>query len=203
VVGASALFWVWASFFTGVSRDGVSIFRYRLWSIRDRMMDDVLSGALPQNRAVRDVLGLVEGTIRHAGYFSVFRWWFLPHPPASYIAESERALEAVRAGMNDEQRKLLDAYRDEANKCMATHLVLGSVLGWLLIPPAAVYAVLSKKGREAAAAHARETLADKDAGLPFGRATNAAVQTGTRRLVTERKVFTLRNADRENLAACG
>jgi hypothetical protein len=57
---------LWAGVFFIIPAHMCSLFRYRIWQIRDRFADLLISGELPACEATRVYLTILEGTIDNA-----------------------------------------------------------------------------------------------------------------------------------------
>jgi hypothetical protein len=67
---------VWALAVYVIPQHVTSLFRYRLWKVRDELQDYILDEVLPGSPVVEDLLETVEGMIEHANNFTLAS--FLP-----------------------------------------------------------------------------------------------------------------------------
>jgi hypothetical protein len=102
----------------------LSLFRYKLWALRDDIIDDVLADRLPWNGYTKAGVGLVEITIRAAPGLTPLRWRLMPRP-------SETTAEAMAADIQAQLQQLAEPQRDRITKYMLRYASLISERVWL------------------------------------------------------------------------
>lgn len=125
-----ALLW---SFATAPRWFARSIHRYRLWELRDSLVDDILDGRLPcSHPAVKQLRSITEfavaSNIRHLDLI-ISAW--AQRPLSSQTQEWLREESALLApdGLTDEQAGCVLAYQSQFLKLVVGSLLLGSWIG--------------------------------------------------------------------------
>lgn len=110
----------------------VSLFRYRLWRIRDDLVDAIGQGAFTDDAAPKKLVADIEVFIRAAPDVNIItaglhRWigWGMDLSPDGDPFDFERAPKADRA--------LLQKYADRFQGAFAKQVLLGRPSGWLLL----------------------------------------------------------------------
>lgn len=111
----------------GVPRNLTSMFRYRLWRLRDEMVDGIISGKLEDTPELRQFISHVETTIRLAPMMTPFR--------LGVMVLSLVAGPAFRRETRNPARKIPESmsrqYDQLFGNLFLVHLLSGSVSGWL------------------------------------------------------------------------
>ncbi len=123
---------LWGGVVYVVPRNLRSLFRYRLWTIRDRIVDEVLSGELPDSPVVRGLILMVESAIRHAGDATLMRFLLIPPLPCDYRKEWLEFWDTGLKELSDDQRARFEKHRDLLGKALVKRLVSASIGGWIL-----------------------------------------------------------------------
>lgn len=114
-----------------------SMFRYRLWRLRDSVKDDVIYGRLPSHEFVNELLGVIESFILIANRVTLIQVFSLPGDRTD-SARHQKALEEWAGKLNEQQNHLFLAHRTELKTIIVSRLLLGSITGWaflvLLLP---------------------------------------------------------------------
>jgi hypothetical protein len=105
----------------------VSRFRYRLWGLRDRVVDDLISATLPETPPIEELVYEVELAIRQAPDIRLVNF-ALAWKAAKELPARERA---PLTGLSESQRQLVQGYREELYGDIARHLFRGSPPKWL------------------------------------------------------------------------
>ncbi len=120
---------LWAIFVIQVPRTLRSLFRYRLWAIRDAVVDDVLRGSLPKSPLVRDDIRQIESIIANSEAVTFLQFLFLPRLPKKYV-EARKALRAEEfKKLTEKQQGVLSGYTDALRSSVLKHLFFGSFAG--------------------------------------------------------------------------
>lgn len=125
-----------------------SAFRYRLWRLRDDLVDDVLSGNLPDVSSVREMRKRVEVGIRYADDLTlatvlVSAW--ATHA-SGFTVRQERKIREQEARRREEltakELVLVDQYESRLTKASVVHVLTGSPSGWIGVLLAALLSPL-------------------------------------------------------------
>ncbi len=123
---------VWAIFMVFIPSCLCSLFRYRLWRLRDTVKDEILQAQLPDQEVVHEFLSVIESAILLAEKITLIQVLFLP--------VNERALHQQRRDSNrliqqlDEgSRSRFLAHRKEFMGILILRLFIGSVGGWVFL----------------------------------------------------------------------
>lgn len=123
-----------------------SRYRYRLWQMRDQIVDDVICNKIPSHPAVVELVARIETHIRCVDSFT------LASTMTEYIGR--RAFELPVDGSLDvtllgsTEGAIISRYLSEFNKAKVRHLFVGSPSGWIafaLVPSAFVIAELLRR----------------------------------------------------------
>jgi hypothetical protein len=124
----------WGAIFYVVPSVARSIFRYRLWRLRDEIVDSLADDRFEDRVQPERLMHDVEKTIRYAKEFSLWRLLLLRWltkgralPP-----EAQREMfDLKRAPIVDQE--LLATYELEYHASIARHVFFGTPLGWVCI----------------------------------------------------------------------
>lgn len=123
-----------------------SLFRYKLWRIRDAAMDDVLSDRLPDVPVVQAFINGIEGVLASPGHMTMLRWLAFS-PPESTRRAARRIFHQGLQSLTPEQQDLLADYLNSFVRAVTKHLLIGAPSGWIasvLIFPAFIYRAVSR-----------------------------------------------------------
>lgn len=133
--GATVAVWALLIFF--IPNCMCSMFRYRLWRLRDTVKDDVLRGQLPDSGLTQEFLGGIEAFILVADKVTLIQMLLLPSDAEESQRRRKLFEEAVRLLKDEHQVRFL-AYREEFKRVLLKRLLFGSLTGWgfltLLLP---------------------------------------------------------------------
>lgn len=121
VAGAIA---AWASIVWLIPAQLRSMFRYRVWRLRDEFVDAVLDGRLQWGPSVDDLLERMEFTIRAARELTLVRLLSV-----HFLVRDLRLQERKPAHTDEEI--LLEEYRFRLIQLVAMHVMAGSPSGWI------------------------------------------------------------------------
>lgn len=123
-----AAYWI----FVSIPKIQVSRLRYKLWKLRDEIVDRVLSGELPDSSEVRGAVEGVEETIRCAPTLTPFNFLVM-----LWALWDTGLRSQVKEAWSERNRKLpepeaseLEPYQRRLGKAMLFHVALGSPSGW-------------------------------------------------------------------------
>ncbi len=122
---------LWACLVLILPRSLRSLFRYRLWVLRDELVDDVIAKRIPLTDAVRDVLSTMEALIRDSKNVTLGRWLLLPRKSMQVASEYHKGVEAAFSAMTREEQERVSYFRQSVARAVAMRLLIGSPLGWL------------------------------------------------------------------------
>ncbi|MHC4696996.1 MAG: hypothetical protein ACYTFA_09655 [Planctomycetota bacterium] len=138
---------LWAIFVIQVPRTLRSLFRYRLWAIRDAVVDDVLRGDLPKSPLVDDDIRQIECIIANSEAVTFLQFLVLPRPPKKYVEARNAFRTEEFKKLTEKQQAVVRGYTDALQWAVLRHLLFGSFAGWtvlgLLATIAFVVAVLA------------------------------------------------------------
>jgi hypothetical protein len=128
-----------------------SLFRYRLWKVRDHLYDYILDRRLPDSSAVNEFLEMVEETIRRSASVTLssmvsFRLFWKPSPKET----STEPFDFSR--LSTEQQDLVNALMYEFYLSFCFKMVAGSPVGAFFLPICLIY----YKNRYSGTAHWNE-----------------------------------------------
>lgn len=130
-----------------------SVFRAKLWSINDELLDDRVEQVLSDTPCFRAIIHWNEAAIQNAGLFSVWNGLIamtgkllsgksLP----SMSRESKTVPREMLAGLSDAESTRIVGYLDRIDRAGVTQLVSGNIGSLLLTPvialASAVYTVI-------------------------------------------------------------
>jgi hypothetical protein len=148
-VVATALL-AWCSLLWIIPSCNLSVFRYRLWQLRDRVADDIRQGAFDDDACAEEFLCFVEGAIRGAPDFGTVKLLIMLWATRGVPPPKPFDLEALSPA----DKALTERHLDELQMLGARHAILGSPSGWILIavgfPVALVASLIARirKGRD-------------------------------------------------------
>jgi hypothetical protein len=109
-----------------------SMFRFRLWKLRDELADEIRAGVFHDSARARELMVLTEDVIERAAEVSAGRLLLL-HAAARgrlhYLTEAAIGLE----GLDEHDLPLLTARCRTLEWVMRRHVMFGSPVGWLLL----------------------------------------------------------------------
>jgi hypothetical protein len=125
----------------------MSIFRYRLWDLRDRLADEIRAGRFDDDQLPGAFLKFVESSIVHARNIGAVKLLFVrwsarnvPCPPLFDLDDLSR----------DDKRRL-GAYESEFRGLLVRHILFGNPSGWALtivmVPIALLASVIARGSR--------------------------------------------------------
>jgi hypothetical protein len=131
ILGVSVVaVWAWARI--QVSAAIASLFRYKLWSLRDRIYDAIHDERLARLEAADRLLDACENMIRVANDVKMGSWLVRPKLPETVTTEIVSTRKQYEKYASKEQAELLKAFDTELQRAVFTHLVFGSPTGWLI-----------------------------------------------------------------------
>ena len=112
----------WALFLIELPKQFRSVFRFKLWAIRDKIVDDVMAKRLPNCRAVQRELAIVRLLLINPEWFGLLRLplFLLFKPDPRLLDAAKRIEDAEIQELTQEQRELF----------AERHKEIVSVLGW-------------------------------------------------------------------------
>lgn len=111
-----------------------SLFRYRMWQLRDSIYDDVRKGQLPDNQRVRSVLGSIEGAITSSKSITISRLglvWLLGRKSFVKFGALAREPELWRKSMSSDENKRLERYEVRLGRATLWKIFAGTPGGWI------------------------------------------------------------------------
>jgi len=125
---AASVIGAWWTLFITIPRCAAARYRSRLWKLRDRAIDHLLSGELESTPAARDFIDQVEGRIRFAHDLTLFRGAaimlgvrFVGLPDQPFVPPAPRASD----------RKIIHEMQHQVLHADGRHLLFGSPSGWV------------------------------------------------------------------------
>jgi hypothetical protein len=109
----------------------LSIFRYRLWRLRDELADEVLDGSFQDAAQPRNLLQFLEGVIELAPELGALKLvamrWSCRHVRIPELFDPE-TLDALHPS----DRAIIERRLNELQQIAVRHVLFGSPSGWLL-----------------------------------------------------------------------
>jgi hypothetical protein len=122
----------------------VSIYRYRLWRVRDRLADQVRAGLYENESAPLELLHEIERFIANAHELGIVKLVLAKWAARGYDEEDLCVLDRTDLSPDDHHR--LRLMFEEVNRITARHIALGAPSGWvitgLLIPVAVIASIV-------------------------------------------------------------
>lgn len=143
-----------------------SLHRYRLWRIRDCLVDDVIDGQLPADHpAVGELLEQIDHAVTRIDRYTVWDGLILSTLEHRLSDDAQAALsqherESSADDLTREQQALLLAHRGSFTVAVAATLLLGSWLGVVLVA-ARVPAVLLQRHRSSSVGTSTHDVAEE------------------------------------------
>jgi hypothetical protein len=108
-----------------------SLFRYKLWAIRDEIFDAVMSGDLPNERIIRTFQRGVECMIRGSESITFTDFLFGTKAPQEWIKKTIKRTQDEIEALPDLARERFKEIEDSLDKAVTVHLLFGSPSGWI------------------------------------------------------------------------
>jgi hypothetical protein len=108
-----------------------SLFRYRLWKVRDDLQGYILDHELPESPEVRQLFELVEDMIRLSDLVTLSRFFAYQITRKSY---KPRATGFDFSQLKDKQRTLIEQFLEEMYLSVQFKAFAGSPFGAFLLP---------------------------------------------------------------------
>ena len=123
---------VWTIFIVFIPTCLCSMFRYRLWRLRDAVKDDMLYGRLPDRAFIGEFLSMVEAFILVADKFTLIQVILLPSNEEETARRRNALIQSLKE-LGEEHLQLFKAYRKEFVEIIVMRLVVGSLTGWVFL----------------------------------------------------------------------
>ena len=127
----SALF-AWFSFFSIIPRNLEAICRYRLWEIRDELVDDVRAGKFKDEDEPRKVQYVIEAFIEAASELTPLRLGLMMAISRRHDNRVKLPAPISLKGLCRGDKERLGAYIVRFNSAITWRVLLGSPSGWAL-----------------------------------------------------------------------
>lgn len=123
-----------------------SLFRYRLWRLRDELVDEIRAGTFENDEMPKVLAAVVEGTITVAPEATLARMLMAAWTCRSMQVPELFDFESLGRG----DRRLLEKRFSEYRQIAVRHILLGAPSGWILtalvgvlvVPVAALFALM-------------------------------------------------------------
>jgi hypothetical protein len=128
-------FWAWYGVFFIYPSCTRSLFRYKLWKIRDDLVNATFDGRLPRSSFTLDLVETMEGSIRSSGHYNLVTFALAARSVDPELAKRRQAwLERELGALADEQRDFLLQLRRRYHAAIAVHLLTGTAFALVLLP---------------------------------------------------------------------
>lgn len=124
---------LWACALFMVPDHVLSLFRYRLWRLRDHLQDCILDERLPDLPVVNDLLDTVESMIEHADRVTLSSFLAYGLAGGHGLDEAGDGSFDLR-GLSNEQRELLNRILSNLFDHMTFKTIAGSPIGAFFLP---------------------------------------------------------------------
>jgi hypothetical protein len=165
-----------------------SLHRYRLWRLRDSIVDQIIDGSLPhpdKNPAVKQLLTRTQTAITNTARFTILDGVILVRLSHGLSREAQERLTARFAlcstdGLDKQQCEVITNYRNELDVICGGTLLLGSWLGLLTVIAFFPKVHRARQGsfRQAAAAATDEATASTRIGRKAREAAEEKLDLG-------------------------
>lgn len=125
----SAVFWM-SLFLVKTPSILRSLFRYKIWALRDEIIDLVDGGKLPSNDAVIQLRRALESTLIHVEEVTAVKWMILPRLTGESRPIEDDEYNSIVAGMSEDEREVLNDFLRRVEDAFVVHLSIGSFAGW-------------------------------------------------------------------------
>src|SRR5664279_2002615 len=109
----------------------LSMFRYRLWRLRDQLADDVRDGAFQETTQPQVLVRFLEGVIELAPEIGALKLgamrWSCRH-----VQSPELFAREVLEALDPRDREIMERRLDELRQIAVRHVLFGSPSGWVL-----------------------------------------------------------------------
>jgi hypothetical protein len=130
VVGVFAIgFWI--VLFGAVPAMVRSLFRYRLWLLRDSLADDLLFDRLGDSEAAKIMLRMIESNLSTSDEVTFVRVAMLSR--AATAVSDEPSIAKAIAKLDAREKNIMNGYRFRYSFLMSLQLTLGSPIGWVIL----------------------------------------------------------------------
>ena len=127
---AGAAIAIWGAFTYLIPSWLCSMFRYRLWQLRDSLQDDIISGRLPNQDFVHEFVAIIEAAIRMAPKLTLLRIIFTPtNNEMSDVWNKKIRSTSIPAFQKEALRK----YRWQFAEIIFMRVLVGSFSGWFVL----------------------------------------------------------------------
>jgi hypothetical protein len=110
-----------------------SMFRYRLWRLRDKVVDEILAGDLPGKMYCHRLVHLVEAFIITSREVTIWRWTVGFRPSKDIVRDVAEENERELGELTEEERARALCHYRQLRKIVVKHLVFGSPSGWMAL----------------------------------------------------------------------
>lgn len=132
VIISCSVFVCWALLLFAIPQQLLSIFRYKLWRIRDNTVDAVFAGDIADTEVVRLFIASIEWTILNASAVTPWRFMVRKSTPRQHVVKfREYVNEGIRK-LPDSDRERLEELLMEFKLACWRHLKRGSPSGWVI-----------------------------------------------------------------------
>jgi hypothetical protein len=131
VISCLLLAWIMWFVFNDIPLNIRSCLRYRIWRLRDRVVDDILKGEMPASKLLLQFVEGLETVCSEAIRFSLFKWLTFPTQPQE---EQQRTIQMIEGGMAEltaSQKQRFMEYQEEFNRLFFRLLLNASISGWV------------------------------------------------------------------------
>lgn len=118
------------------------MFRYRLWRLRDRIVDDTFANRLSAGPAASRLLSLIETTIRLSAHITLFQFLLVPVSQED-VQQSQARFKESRNALPEDEKRLFATYEEEFFLAAAGYLLFGSIFGWIVVLLAGPFLVIA------------------------------------------------------------
>jgi hypothetical protein len=144
LTAAGIALFAWVSVFKIVPACSASFLRYRLWRLRDKLVDEIRHGRFRDQRQPKRLVSLVETAIEDAADLTALNLFLLRvsvgRVPPPRLLDLEEVHPADQA--------LIEAHVEELARAAISHTLRGTPSGWLvatlLLPPFLLVALVSR-----------------------------------------------------------
>ena len=148
-----------------------SLFRYRLWQLRDEIVDGIFNGRIEGTEAMVVLIRQIEEAIVTANRVTLFMVTFSPSLPKAVEEAGQEYRDEVLSKLSEEQRTAYDEYFARFLSVIGRRLGFGSVSSYFMWP-VWVFQIAVHRSRVAAVERSRASFGEASASSQVTRSSH-------------------------------
>lgn len=118
-----------------------SMYRYKLWQMRDDLWDAIQAGRFADTQAPLRLLEGIERAIASSEKMTLLTLFLVPTLPPSDRPTWDEEVARARSMLDDESFEMFQTVRFALRNLTCRHLFLGSFIGWVFALPLAAVTI--------------------------------------------------------------